>query len=335
MHVGTASRTDGVCLVYGVTLIAGSMCRRYTLPEVRQEHYSSCELGVKLAEAIVGRFQLPQALLHTTPATQWGGTQHAEGSSSSNSNKGSAGSASAQTGEQTDRLPALQEGKVLGCTLPSGQIFLCCSCPDAAVAPVLTPPDGGCTLVSSSGGGSCDNACVLSISLDAASHIREVAYVGSPGTAEAATAAKIMGLVGLPFSYIAAGLGLPDGLSEQLAAVAEENAVSVRVSGESDQGVQQVPAGLTAGPEAGVWLVETDVLAGMQQPWAQLLFHADFSQFRQKLLTAGAEAAESKVEQEQGSVEQEVRQLVVDCLQSCRGQLGGYHIEALGAATTC
>jgi hypothetical protein len=311
-----------------------SLCRRYTLPEVKQEHYNSCELGVELAEAIAGRFQLPQASLHSTPATQqWGSAQRAE-ASSSNSNKGVAYSAFAQTGEHTDGLPVLQDGKVLGCTLPSGQVFLCCSCPDAAAAPVLTPPSGGCTLLSSSGGGDGgggNNAYVLSISLDAASHMCQVAYVGSPGTAAAATAAKTMGLVGLPFSYIAAGLGLPDSLSEQLL-TAEENAVDVRVLGENDKGLQQVP-GLTAGPETGVWFVERDVLAAMQQPWAQLLFHADFSQLRQQLLTAGAEAAESKVEQDQGSVEQEVQQLVVEFLRSHRGQLDGYHFEALGAAT--
>lgn len=310
------------------------MCRRYTLPEVRQEHYSSCELGVKLAEAIVGRFQSPQALQCSAPAAQPGAAQHPEASSSNNS-KGGTEPASEQAGVQSDRLPALQEGKVLGCTLPSGQIFLCCSCPDAAAAPALTPPNGGCTLISISGSGG-DKACVLSISLDAASHIREVAYMGSQGTDDAATAAKIMGLVGLPFSYIASGLGLPDAISEHLAAIAEENAVGVRVSGESDQGVQQVP-GLSAGSEVGVWLVEKDVLAAMQHPWAQLLFHADFSKLRQQLLTGGAEAAESKVEQVQGSVEQKVQQLVLDFMQSCRGQLGGYHLEALGsgAATTC
>lgn len=314
-------------------------CRRYTLPEVRQEQYSSCELGIKLAEAILRRFQSAAA----SPAGA-GQPQHAPIGANSSSSQGQGDEPQAasdptpaeqqqvQHQGQHDALPALWEGKMVGCRLPSGQIFLCGGCADAAAAPLLTPPPGGCTLISRTE----DKSSVLGIALDANSIVYQVAYVGSQGSAEAAAADRVMGLVGLPFSYVAAGLGLPDRLSEMLAPPdGELFTAELRVSGESD--VQQGPAvpGVSAGPEMPkVWLLEKDVLAELQKPWAELLFHEDFPNLRQQLVAGSVGAQVVAGGEGSSAAEEDVQQLVVEFLKSCRGQLSGYQVEAPSGGTS-
>jgi hypothetical protein len=273
------------------------VCRRYTLPEVRHEHYNSCELGVKLAEAILGRFQGAHTTAHQPHAA-------AE----------AVDKAAAQQ-QQPDQLPALQQGKVAGCRLPGGQAFLCAGAAGtAAASPGLAPPAGGCTLLSKGCGSKADQACVLAMILDEGSRLQQVAFVGSQDTPEAAAARGLMGLVGLPFSYLAGGLNLPESLSEQLLLATQLQTESE----DSSVGAEQVPAGVSPGPEPGVWVVERDVLAALQQPWAQLLLHEDFLLLREQLVAceSGVEAA-----------------TVVEFLQSCRGQLSGYRVPDLQAGS--
>lgn len=263
-------------------------CRRYTLPEVRHEHYNSSELGEELAEAILRRFQNVHAAglqLHAAEAMKEAAQQ------------------------QTDQLPALQQGKVVGCRLPGEQAFLWAGCAGTAAAPGLAPPAGGCTLLSK-GCGSGEQACVLAMVLDEGSRVQQVAFMGRQDSLEAAAARKLMGLAGLPFSYLAGGLSLPDSLSEHLLL-----ATQLQPDSEDGSGAEQVP-GVSPGPEPGVWVLEKDVLAVVQQPWAQLLLHEDFPLLREQLLVC------------QGGVEA----ATVDFLQhSCRGQLSGYHVPGLQA----
>ena len=308
-------------------------CRRYTLPEVRQEQYNSCELGAALAEFIIKRFQ-PAAKAAAAAAQPAGAAPGAQGSQAdavAARQQQPAAAEPQQQQEQDDRLPVLQQGKVVGCQLPSGQTFLCGSVPQPSCPKLrMSPPLGGCTLVSCSG----DGASVLSICLDADSTMQQVAFLGSADSA--GTAAAAMSLVGLPFSYVASGLGLPDSLAVQLSEQQARSAGGVAddTGDAGEQAVVQDVAGVHAGPEAGVWVVEQDVLAVLQKPWAQLLLHEDFSRLRQQLLKAGSEVGQLQGD-EKGAGEQQVQQLVVDFMQSCRTELSGYHLAAhCGSSST-
>lgn len=132
--------------------------------------------------------------------------------------------------------------------------------------------------------------------------------MGSEGAAGAA-ADVLQHLVGLPFSFVAAGLRLPDSLSEALANGSD------------------VVAGLTADPQ-GVWVMEQDMLALLHQPWAQLLFHEDFGMLRQLLLAAAAGS-----EQEEGRVDSSVAGVVLNFMQQgCRAaELPGYQVHVPSA----
>jgi len=182
-------------------------CRRYSLPEVKQEHYNSSELGVALADAIIRRFASLQPALSGAAALTTSGSKQPPGSSAVTAPASGPKEAEQQAPQQQpDRLPPLQQGKVLGCRMPGGQVFTFCGCPAAVAGPQLQPPPGGCTVLSCTG----DKAGVLSICLDGRSSIHHVAFVGASESSGAMTAATMTGLVGLPFSYVAAGLGLPD-----------------------------------------------------------------------------------------------------------------------------
>lgn len=269
-------------------------CRRYTLPEVRHEHYNSSELGEELAEAILRRFQGVHAAGLQPCAAE-------------------AMKEAAQ--QQPDQLPALQQAKVVGCRLPGGQAFLWAGCAGTAAAtPGLAPPAGGCTLLSK-GCGSGEQACVLAMVLDEGSRVQQAAFVGSQDSLEAAAARRLMGLAGLPFSYLAAGLSLPDSLSEHLVL-----ATQLQPDSEDGSGAEQVPAGVSPGPEPGVWVLEKDVLAAVQQPWAELLLHEDFPLLREQLLVCA-----------DGGVEAATVDFVRE--HSCRGQLSGYHVPGLQAGS--
>jgi hypothetical protein len=144
-----------------------------------------------------------------------------------------------------------------------------------------------------------------------------------------------MGMVGLPFSYVAAGLGLPDSLAFLLADQLARSAgcVADETGDTGEQAAAEEVAGVCAGPEVGVWVVEKDILAVLQQPWAQLLLHEDFSRLREQLLEAGTGVGQLQGDG-QDVDEQQVQQLVVDFVQSCRAELSGYSVAAHGGSSS-
>jgi hypothetical protein len=185
--------------------------------------------------------------------------------------------------------------------------------------------------VSSSG----DKASVLAITLDAASTVDQVSFLGAAESADAATAAGLLRLAGLPFSYLAAGLGLHDTLAMQRAAISQATGTAAAAGWEVGlhdespaEGVPlAAPTGLTASHDSvGVWLVQQDLLAALQQPWARLLFHEDFMDLRQQLLAQQA-ATQGPGEHLEGACEQQVQQLAIDFLRSCRSEMAGYHVH--------
>jgi hypothetical protein len=316
--------------------------RRYTLPEVRHEHYNSCELGVALADSIIKRL-LPahDAAASSTQHTSAAHPKAAEAIAVSSSvgqeqhqqQDAPAGNLGPQqdAGQSIDQLPALKQAKVLGCRMPGGHVLLCGCTAAAASGPEFTPPPGGCTLVSSSS----DKASVIAMTLDAASTVHQVSFLGAAASVDASTAAGLVRLAGIPFSYLAAGLGLPDTLATQLAGVSQARGTETAAGWDSGlhddspaEGVPAVaPAGLTASPDSpGVWLVEQDLLAALQQPWARLLFHEDFKDLRQQLLGQQAKA-QGPGGQLEGAYEQQVQQLAVEFMRSCRAELAGYHVH--------
>lgn len=190
---------------------------------------------------------------------------------------------------------------------------------------------------------SSNKASILAITLDAASAVHQVSFLGAAGTADASTAAGFARLAGLPFSYLAAGLGLPDTLAMQLAAISRATGTDAAAGWEGrmhdelpEAGIPAAaPAGLTACPDsAGVWVVEQDLLAALQQPWARLLVHEDFAGLRQQLL-AQQTVAQGPGQQLEQAYEQQVQQLVVDFMRSCRAELAEYHVHgSAGDAVT-
>lgn len=319
--------------------VRGGDCRRYTLPEVMHEHYSSTDVGASLAAAIVDTLASPAA---------------AEGSTSSSS-KSSSGRLPASPGQ----LPPLTQGRVMGCRLPGGRVFAFAGCPAAVASPGLAPPPGGRSLISkssssSSSGAGADassDAAVINICIDAEDVIHHVAYLG-PG---AAAAAKLAGLVGLPFSYLAGGLQLPakQTSSSQSRAAATDSAsadAAAAALGDLQLGhgqhssPQQQPcismrgvAGAVPGAEPGVFLLEQDVLQQLSQPWAQLLFHDGLVQLRQQLLQQQSLLpSTSSVGSGQGaagcvgssSCEVLVQDAFVELLRRCGAELPGYKKDA-------
>lgn len=293
-------------------------CRRYSLPEVKQEHYNSSELGVALADAIIRRFNSLQPVLSAgAAALTTSGSKQPRGSSAATAPTSGPEEVAAQQApqQQLDQLPPLQQGKVLGCRMPGGQVFTFCGCPAAVAAPQLQPPPGGCTVLSCTA----DKAGVLSICLDEHSSIHHVAFMGTAESSGAMTAAMMTGLVGLPFSYVAAGLGLPDMLASHLAATGLGNGAQQDASrAEIQQATGFKPS---AGPELDVWLLDQDVVSALQQPWSQML-HDHFSALRQQLL-----ADEHKVDQ--------MQQAMVVFMQKCRNELPGYHLSVAAGNAVC
>uniref|UniRef100_A0A383WNS6 Cilia- and flagella-associated protein 61 N-terminal domain-containing protein n=1 Tax=Tetradesmus obliquus TaxID=3088 RepID=A0A383WNS6_TETOB len=317
---------------------AAKFSRRYTLPEVMHEHYSSTDVGASLAAAIVDKLASPAA---------------AEGTSSSSK------SSSSRLPASPGQLPPLTQGRVMGCRLPGGRVFAFAGCPAAVASPGLAPPPGGRSLISkcsnsSSNGAGADassDAAVINICIDGEDVIHHVAYLG-PG---AAAAAKLAGLVGLPFSYLAAGLQLPakqTSSSQSRAAATDSAAADAAAAALGDlqlghgqhSSPQQQPcvsmrsvAGVVPGAEPGVFLLEQDVLQQLSQPWAQLLFHDGLVQLRQQLLQQQSlSPSTSAAERGQGaagcvgssSCEVLVQDAVVELLRRCGAELPGYKKDA-------
>lgn len=258
--------------------LATAVPRRCTLPEVWHEHYDSCELGAALGDAVLARVA--------------GG-----GSSPGNRSLGCQQDGCAH-------LPQLQRAKTVSCRLPgSAQVFLFAASPAAIAAPRLAPPVGGCTLISCAS----DRSSVLSVCLDASDTIHAIGYVGLPDEAPP-RAGQLANLVGLPLSYIAAGLGLPDRLAAQLAA-----------HGDGAAGLPMEDLQASApGDGPGVFVLQRDALDALRQPWAQMLWHDSFPDLRRALLQA--------VGGGQMAAEEAVQVTAVSVVKRCAEELPGYQV---------
>lgn len=236
--------------------------RRYVQPDgVWQEQHDSSELGVRLADAILARIAAP------------GGAA---------SGAGAAATAGAAASRGVDQLPELTRAKVVSCRLPGGLVFGLAGCPAAIAAPMLEPPPGGCSLLSTSTGAD-GGRCLVNICLDARSIITNVACLGQ--LQQLQRTPSLAGLVGLPFSYLGAGLSLPDRLAAQL-------------QGPSSTSMLQDV--LTRMQDAdGVFVLKQDVLAALRQPWAQLLLNEDvLPALRRELLRLPAAQVEGASDDE-------------------------------------
>eukprot|EP00775_Hariotina_reticulata_P004215 gene4215-4464_t len=112
---------------------AGSVAkfsRRYTLPAVLQHHYNSVQVGAALAASIVESVAAPLA------SSEHSNEEHV----AMWQNRGHSSA--------TRELPALQQGKVVGCRLPGGHVFAFAGCPAAMAAPALACPPGGRSIIS-------------------------------------------------------------------------------------------------------------------------------------------------------------------------------------------
>jgi hypothetical protein len=202
--------------------------------------------------------------------------------------------------------------------------------------------------VEGAGADNSSNAAVINICIDADDVIHHVAYLG-PG---AAAAAKLAGLVGLPFGYLAGGLQLPaKQINSTCAATAGDTgsadaaAAAVGLDGLHLDPGQQQPcvsmrgvAGAVPGAEPGVFVLQQDVLQQLSQPWAKLLFHDELMQLRQQLLQQqGHSHAVLKAEQGQAaqggvvdssSCDLQVQDAVVQLLRRCGAELPGHKTVA-------
>lgn len=291
------------CWAVGCSIAAcmpAATCRRYCVPEVLQEHYSSSELGTALAAALTRR-------LTAEPSEQ-------------------------QRTQQ--QLPVLQQAKVLSCRLPLGQAFVFAGCPAAIAAPSLAPPAGGRSFVSvcrqpqqqgatmhSRAGG--DEAAVaapaaavsgvLNLCVNARGEVHHAAYLGSQ-----APPLQLAALVGLPLSYVAAGLGLPTPMAEPCGSTAAAAAAA-----------KGLPVGAVPGAEPGVYLLQQDLAAALCQPWAALLWHDGLCGLRQQLLQrCGGGSSDGGSGSE--VLQQEAAGALMQLLQRCGDELPGYRRVATG-----
>lgn len=304
------------------------------------EHYSSTELGASLAAAIA------DVLAEQSPLTL------------AAAQVPSPSSLSSMLPVHDGQLPPLRRGKVLGCRLPGGYVFAFAGCPAAVADPSLTPPVGGRSLISKQkitavaaasvntaeasteqpkGGTGLVNIC-----LDGADFIHHVAYIGP----QAPAAAKLAGLVGLPFSYLAAALQLPAkqvNLRTAAAGGASNNGDgNGSTDGAGSMGLLYRPnismrgiPGVTAGPEPGVYILEQDILAELAKPWAALLFHDSMASLRQQVVQGCNSMMQSEelIEAQPGNesffkqlVEDRARVLTAEVMQRCSNELQGYKI---------
>eukprot|EP00879_Flechtneria_rotunda_P019754 GHRR01020758.1.p1 GENE.GHRR01020758.1~~GHRR01020758.1.p1 ORF type:complete len:449 (+),score=224.78 GHRR01020758.1:941-2287(+) len=333
---------------------AAKFSRRYTLPEVMQEHYNSTEVGAALAGSIAQTLA-PSSDIYSSAAA---GGATGTGAAAGGATLATACSSGSKDSQQQDKLPCLSQGRVIACRLPGGHVFAFAGCPAAVAYPALAPPAGGRSLISKSK----DTQCLINICLDGDDVIYHVAYLGS----QAPEASRLGGLVGLQFSYIAAGLKLParkvtlpgstagavaagdadaDAASsrkgEWAAAVGDESSSEQQQqwpAGGALWGMDWIPtvsmanvAGLSLGPEPGVYVLEQGILAQLAQPWAQLVFHDGFLELRRQLLQQhsatdgdGGHAAWTPG----NSVVQQAETAVVQLVQQCRSELH-YHVGDL------
>jgi len=245
--VGPAFETKDPCV-----LAAGPMAkfsRRCRVPQVCLEHHNSREVGARLADAVA------------SAATCRPGGDNSEISAT------------------VRPLPSLTAARAVSCRLPGGWSFFLAACGAAMAAPTLVAPQGGTSLLSCSAvEGVNDEAAgeqqpaaeaepaagspvkeALSLIIGSRGEVCQVAALARDGSRLSALAPALSGLIGLPFTYLAEGLGL-----------------------------QQL-AGLGRAP----FEVAFDLAARLQQGWAGVVLHDEFEGLREKLqLAACARAIE-------------------------------------------
>ena len=226
---------------------------------MRLEDYCSLEVGARLADAVA-------AAAHAPPPS--GAPLAPSGSGRELACDGGAPAGPEAAGaQQGGRLPRLAAAKELAARLPGGWAFTIAARGAAAAAPTLVAPPGGASLLSKAAGGgeggeAAAPAGVVSLVVGASGEILQAAALANaaaPGDgALAALAPRLGALVGLSYSWVAAGLGLPPA-AELLGA----------------RGPGRAPA------EAGV-----DVAARLAEPWAELLLHDALPGVRARLAAA-------------------------------------------------
>ena len=285
--------------------------------------YSSGEVGRHLATAIVRNVCRSQAEAETSTSSSEGHQTGIGGFSSSST--GEAKGSQQQQHHTMQLLPVFKEAKTVGATLPGGWTFANAAkggqqvvrgAGKRSMGPIVPVyiQAGGRALMSKGDRG------VLLLVLDSRGCIEQAAYLG-PQPAEAA---KLGALVGLPFSYLEQGLGVPHLQTKVAASKALSSGVATGVLGLAAYGVD---------------VVEVDMLERLGQPWAQLLFHDGFSSLREQLLAsasskqagAGGSAAAGTGEADADAPDQDsrVRTLqaqarILDMMQSCGIELAGY-----------
>jgi hypothetical protein len=263
------------------------------------EHYDSAEVGARLADAV--------------EAAAAAGQQAASVARASALEQDSTTTAAAAAEQQlTQQLPRMAGARLVQCLLPGGWAFWLAARGSAFAAPALVAPAGGLSLLSvtatgatdpQNGGGAGGEGApggVLNLVVDARGMVCQVSALARRGSPLAAAAPVLRRLVGLPFSYLAAGLGL-------------DQTVLARAAGPGHAPV-----------EAGV-----DVAAALLGArWAEALRHDGLGALREVLLRRCICAREgggaSRGESQQGAVEGVVAAEVVAWVQAApAGELEG------------
>jgi hypothetical protein len=285
--------------------------------------YSSTEVGRHLAAAIVHNVCRSQTEAEASSSISEAHKAGLKGSKSS-------GTEGLQQQQQPmQQLPVFKEAKVMGATLPGGWTFanaakggqqVVRSAGKRNMGPILPVfiQAGGRALLSKGEKG------VLLLVLDSKGCIEQATYLG-PQPAEAS---KLGALVGLPFSYLQEGLGLPH-LKAKATVFGAGGATGLQ--------------GLAA---FGVEVVEVDMLECLGQSWAQLLFHDGFSSLREQLLALvsrqalAGDAAAAAIggdadawDQDSSAKTLQAQAKALDMMNRCRTELAGYGKLAAGQDT--
>jgi hypothetical protein len=251
------------------------------MPEVCLENYSSAEVGARLADALAaaaaGAAQAP------APAAAAAVAAIADGSDAEAEKPGASGgfpsganaAAATAAGEQMPQvppLPRLARARLARCALPGGWAFWLAARGAAFAGPALVAPPGGVSLLSfaAAAGGAgqptgqaggeaapSPQTGVLSLVLDAQGAVVQAAALARRSSALAGAAPALARLVGLPFAYVQAGLGLAAPAALSRAAGPGRGPVDV-------------------GPAAAAALAAA--------PWAEALAHDGFDGLRAALL---------------------------------------------------
>ena len=285
------------------------MCRHCRVPQVRMEHYSSREVGTRLADAIADA---------ATPAVPSPLTPESSRScSTSGGNGSSSGGYTPAVGSKGEgcQLPHFGAAKVVGCALPGGWAFTAAARGACAGAPSLVAPPGGVSLISpcggagaagvcpdGDGGGGADGSGVgpegatggavarhqqgprgqLSLIIDGSGESCQAALLAPrepaldapdplrPAAGPPGVARWLAALVGLPVSYVAEGLGL---LQQVRAYLPAPGAACSAGGGGAAVAAGRQPVEVAAGLDRR-----------LAEPWAEVLMHDGFAALRTSLV---------------------------------------------------